>query len=1024
MRPNYFILSILYSAFAILIFTLIPQTAWAVDPSHNINQYGHRAWRVGEAGLTAPPTSFGQTSDGQIWVGTTDGLFRFDGKQFSAWKQPKDMPALGYVNGLLGASNGALYIASQTGVARIFKGTYFHYPKRLGRPGHLVQDGAGRIWVAEINYHGGPALCSVGRSNLHCYGSREGLPCSGNLGLAVASGGDLWVGGQSGICRWRPGRKSRSYSIGERGAPVTDVVFDARHSLWAGVAAGSAFAGLWNFRDDCWHRVKRRYFDSSHLDIWTTFGDRRGSIWFGAAGKGLYRLIDDRIDHFDHTDGLSADTVNWVFEDREGSIWIATTQGVDQFFDQPIIRFTARKNPLSGDAVWLTPSPDGAVLASDHMSSDKMFSDGSVRSIAISKRGNYFHTSFIDAAGRIWIGTETKLLMSDHEGGRVNDETAPFLREGMYVSQMAEDTHHRVWAAGRDWKRPPHGWLWRFESGHLVERIESPADAGHDSIDRIASDFSGGLWVAIDRHGLYHLRHGVFEHVTSVVTGIPITQILPVAPMEAWLSNASGATWLKNGHARVLNSASGLPCDYIYGIAFDTSGNLWLASQCDLVKVSAAELRRWQQEPHYRVHVTAFGAASGYVGSERSRLVKSRDGALWFIGGFATYRVDPANVPVNKLPPNVKMQNIKADQKIYPASSKIILPKLTQKIEIDYSGLSYIQPDLLTFRYILIGYDKSWSYVGNRREAFYNDLPPGNYTFQVSACNKDGFCSEQSASEAIVIPPAWWQTWLFKMFCIFAIVVLVAAMVRWRVVAYTETVRIRFDDRLQERTRVARELHDTLMQTVLASKFLAEGGEAIDSVAEGRATFKRLSNWLACAADEGRTAVESLRASSKEKGELADIFTWTGLQARISQEVEVEVIVTGEVRDMHPLAREEILRIGVEAIRNACVHSGADRVRIDIEYAYGLTLRIRDNGRGIKDDVLKSGSPGHFGLLGMRERAKQIGARLTISSSARGTEIELTAPGNVIFSYRKKLSEYIALFFSILFNKYIISPKL
>ena len=986
-------------ALIIIAMTAFTGVARAVDPGHAISQYGHRIWRVGEAGLTAQPTSFAQTSDGQLWVGTTNGLFRFDGKQFSVWIPPKGAPNFGYIETLLGASNGDLYIASRTGVYRISNGHYFQYPKMLDEPGEFIEDGSGTAWLTDLNYRSGPGLCSVGRTALQCYGPHEGLSCSGNWGLAFGEDHELWVGGNSGICRWRPGQAAQRYPIGEKTAPVTNLFFDAHHSLWASIAIGGATSGLWNFKDGTWRRFNGLNFDSQHLDIWSLLGDRRGSIWIGAAGKGLYRVVDGRVDHFDHTDGLSDDTVGGLFEDREGSIWVATEEGVEQFFDQPITPFTAREGLPHDHALWLASSPDGAVLVSENLSVDKLFPDGSAKSISSASGETGFHFSFVDHLGRAWLGTSTKLLISDGEGSRITNVTDPSLPGGMRVLDMVEDTNHSVWAAGRDWKTPPHGWLWRFEQGRLVQRIESPMEAGHDSIDEIAADSAGGLWVAINRHGLYHLYDGTFRRVTNLAANVQTTQILPVGPGEAWLATASGAVWLKGGSTRVLDAASGLPCDDVFGAASDASGDLWLTTQCDLVKVSAAELHRWREQPGYHVHVSEFGAASGYVGSERSRVMRATDGALWFIGGVPTYRVDPAHIPVNSLEPPLQVQGVQADQRPVSVADQITLPRLTRELEIDYAGLSYLQPDLLTFRYRLLGHDRTWVDAANRRQAFYNDLPPGKYRFQVTACNKDGVCNDKGASISLFIPPAWWQTWWFRALCALSVIAVLAAAIRWRLNAYSKQMRLRFDDRLQERTRVARDLHDTLMQTVLASKMLVDGAADVDSVDKGRAAFEKLSVWLGLAAEEGRAVVDSLRASTAEGRDLAEALELAALEARAGRHnIDTPVLVTGKVRALHPIVRDEVLRIGVEAIRNAFVHSGASHVIVALDYARDLTLRIKDDGQGIDDAVLSSGRSGHFGLVGMRERAELVGATFTITSSPMGTEITLLVPRTVAFN--------------------------
>ena len=567
------------------------------------------------------------------------------------------------------------------------------------------------------------------------------------------------------------------------------------------------------------------------------------------------------------------------------------------------------------------------------------------------------------------------------------------------IWDFAEDGNRDVWAAVQRHGIRSVGWLWRYRAGRLAEQLQSPKEFDRYPIDRIASDLKGGLWVRVYHHGLYDYRDGAFRPVAglSVDVGGSTSQILPVA---GGLATAEGAIWIKQGAIRALGTASGLPCEQLYGVAVDKSGNLWMTTQCDLVEVAAAELVRWQREPGYRVKVTAFGPSSGYVGDRTSRLVTSRDGRLWFVAGFEVYELDPSRIPVNHTPPQVQVQRIEADLQSFPGEGELTLPELTRNLEIDYAALSYLQPDLLRFRYRLAGYDRDWDDVGSRRQAFYNDLPPGRYRFEVAACNKDGVCSARVASTIMLLPPAWWQTWFFRVLCVAILLAMIAAAVYWRFNAYAQSMRVRFDDRLHERTRVARDLHDTLMQTVLASRLLAEGGKMIDTVPASRVAFEKLSDWLGSAVDEGRAAVDSLRASTMGTSNLMEAFELAALDSRASLDMKTESIVTGEARELHPIAREEIYRIGVEAVRNACHHSGASRIIIVLDYAQSLTLLVRDDGLGIAESVLKEGKVGHFGLVGMQERADHIGAKLTISKLAPGTEVRLVVPGNVVFAGR------------------------
>lgn len=1010
----------LFRFFAVVILAasgLRTHAALAVDPAHLITQYGHRKWRVGDAGLDHYPTSVAQTADGQIWIGTDDGLYQFDGRRFFRWKPEHERPAnFGFIQFLYGARNGDLYVGSRSGLFRISHRRYFKYSTPMDMPGPFAEDQAGTVWLAKMGSGRRASVCAIGRTSLRCFGSDKGFQCADNWGLAIRKGVDIWAGGYQGVCHWRPGQTSHVYVLGTTKSPVSGLVLDAHHSLWASVASGGPQTGLWRFDGNAWQRFGTPGLNNRRLNIVTLWTDRRGSVWLGTDEHGLYRIVGGRVDRFDHTDGLTGNSVSYIAEDREGSLWVVTSQGIDQFFDLPLTAFTAREGLTGENATDLVAAPGSGVLISEGTSIDRISGTGVVSMYARIAGDGSVGAIFSDSANKVWFGLRSKLLAFSRARSR------PTIFDGTEnpkgTRQVVEDSHKRIWVAGYDHRSPPRSWLWEYAGEQQVRRIAPPQQKENVSIDRIASDLSGGLWVAITNDAFYHLRDGSFSRVNSLdeEARSRIGSILPVAPGEAWIASGRGAAWLKDGRTRLLDSASGLPCDGVYGLAFDTPGDLWLTTQCDLVEVPTAELDHWRKSPGYRVRPKTFGSAAGYFGDEESRLVRAHDGKMWFPGGGNIYEIDPNHIPFNRLAPPLKIEAVQVDQQSVDVLPRIVLPKLTHELEIDYAALSYRQPDLLRFSYRLGGHEQKWTDVGNRREAYFEDLTPGTYRFEVTACNGDGVCNNRGASISLVVPPAWWQTWWFRLLCVAAAIAAIGAGIRWRLNVYATTMRLRFDDRLDERTRVARDLHDTMMQTVLASKILAEGGQGLESMTEGRALLTRLSDWLGRAADEGRAAVHSLRSSTVEANHLAEAFELATLENRGDDEPKSRIIVVGVVRELHPILRDDIHRIGVEAIRNARAHSGASEINILLDYTHNLTLRIRDDGRGIDENVLRSGKPGHFGLLGMRERAKRIGARLTITSASSGTELLLIVPGRTIYvgepgmirSYFQSLRHYLS----------------
>jgi signal transduction histidine kinase len=361
--------------------------------------------------------------------------------------------------------------------------------------------------------------------------------------------------------------------------------------------------------------------------------------------------------------------------------------------------------------------------------------------------------------------------------------------------------------------------------------------------------------------------------------------------------------------------------------------------------------------------------------------------------------IDPAHLNENTTPPPVQIEEVLADRKSYGDRGGVLLPALTRDIEIDYTALSFAVPQKVRFRYMLEGRDAGWREAGTRRQAFYTDLRPGRYQFRVTASNNDGIWNEKGATLDFLVKAAWYQTAWFRLLCVLCAILFVVLFYRYRVRQIARVLNARFDERLAERTRMARELHDTFVQTIQGSKLVADDAlDRPDDPIQMRHTIEQLSIWLGQAVQEGRAALNSLRNSATKTNDLAAALRRASEVGVVPSSMAVNFTVIGDPGEMHPIVRDEIYRIGYEAIRNACMHSGASKLEIEIRYAEDLVLRVRDNGTGIDPDVADKGKEGHFGLSGMRERAERIGGKLTISSSAQlGTEITLDVPGDIIF---------------------------
>jgi signal transduction histidine kinase len=382
-----------------------------------------------------------------------------------------------------------------------------------------------------------------------------------------------------------------------------------------------------------------------------------------------------------------------------------------------------------------------------------------------------------------------------------------------------------------------------------------------------------------------------------------------------------------------------------------------------------------------------------------SGAIQAEDGTLWFATRNGAVRIDPARISRNPLPPPVSIRSAVADGKRYSVSADPTLPALTKSLKIEYAALSLSIPERVKFRYKLEGWNKEWHDAGTAREAFFTNLAPRKYSFHVTACNNSGVWNETGATFNFTVLPAWYQTDSFLAFGFLVALLIFSTLYRLRLRQVAKAISARFDERLVERTRIAREIHDTFLQTIQGSKLVVDDAldAPTDSVRMQRA-MEQLSVWLGQATEEGRAALRSLRSSATETNDLADAFRRALEECRIQSSIEPSLSIVGRPREMHPIVRDEVYRIGYEAIHNACAHSQGTQLRVELIYATDLSLRIGDNGRGMDRAVADRGKEGHFGLQGMRERAARILSTLRIASFLdSGTEIELIVPGKVIY---------------------------
>jgi signal transduction histidine kinase/ligand-binding sensor domain-containing protein len=1004
--------------------------ALALDPKQRLTQYRHSAWRVQEGAFESAANAIAQTTDGYIWIATDTGLVRFDGVRFRPWTPPADHRLSGTaIVSLLAASDGTLWIGTPAGLLSWKNDRLEEHVS--GRIGAILEDHQRRIWVARSRMlrardlgvptalSGG--LCQVVGDHTGCIGSDDRMRIFTADALAEDVEGNLWIGAPNQLMRLRDGsfdqylRKQLERPPGSLHLPYTQstssIAAAADGSVWAAVPRDTL--GVFRVARGLPARASFRGIDMAAVT--TLFIDRDHSLWMGTRAEGVYRVAGQRVDHFRSEHGLSSNVVNRLFEDREGNIWVATSRGLDCFAESPVVAFSTGNELAAATVQTVLASDDGTVWIGGAGSLDALRGD-TVTSIRMP--GRSLVSLWRDQGGRLWVGSDYGLSVYDHGRFRAIDrpDGSPL---GM-VAAIAEDRDDNVWVSvdvGSERK------LFRIRDLRVQEEF---APDRMPLVRRIAADPTGGIWLGFEDGNLGHYQSGKLEifplpngasatgsHRTNAE--IEYLGLTIDADGSAWVSTWSGLVRWKNHEMKALTAKNGLPCDAIVSAIRDDQATLWLYTKCGFVAVTDAELKQWWQQPDRIVDVRVLDVFDGAVlpaGPRRFQpaVSKSPDGRLWFVNGVVLQMIDPGGLRKNRIPPPVYVEDVRADRKEYAVGGIVRLPARSRDIEIGYSALSFSTPQKVRFRHKLEGRDQEWQDAGSRRQVSYSDLPPRTYRFRVIASNNEGVWNDAGASLDFSIAPAYYQTAWFRTGVVGAVLALVWAIYTFRVRQLAHQFDARLQERVNERTRIARELHDTLLQSFhgVMFRFQAAANVLPDRPLDAKQRLETALQHGSQAIREGRDAVQGLRDSTVITNDLAVALRALGEELAAAEagngadgrSATIEVAIHGAPQALRPIVRDDIYRIVSEALRNAFRHARARRIELEIRYhARQFQLRVRDDGQGIDAGTLDAHRAGHFGLPGMRERAEQIGGHLEVwSEAAMGTEVALTIPGATIYA--------------------------
>ena len=997
--------------------SLLAEPVHALDPNKRISQYMHTSWRIQDGSAPVGIEGIAQTSDGYLWFSSdSQGMYRFDGIRFLPWNLSPNGKKTDSIVKVYGDHAGGLWALGERETVHLKSGVFTsHFDlSGLQQFQQISEDPDGSLWVVRGRTAVADApLCRITDRDVKCFGKSDGVPISPVDSLLSDGKGGFWLGGQTTLVHWHDG-VSDVYRIealksnaGQNG--IAALAYGPHGSLWVGIQAEGPGLGLGQLKEGAVKPFVTPTFNGSKVVVSAMISDRDGNLWVGTAGKGVFLIHGNVVDHYQQTDGLSSDSVLDLFEDREGMVWTVTTNGVDSFRDPSVTTFSTREGLGTDAAVGVLATRDGTIWVANAGSLDQI-KDGTVSSIRTGKGlpGHQVTSLLEDHVGNLWVGVDDGLYL--FKGGRFLRLPEPDHQPLGMVVGMTEDNDGNIWAECLSNPRK----LVRIRDFLVREQFPaSQIPPGHS----LASDPHGGIWIATKKGDIVLFQNGLLK------TEFPLNpggdsfnrQIMARADGSIIAGSVNGLVVWREGKVHRMTTKNGLPCDSVTSFIEDKENRWWLHTGCGVVQFPDSELERWRANPEAIVQARVYDVLDGARpagGPSFNAAAYSSDGRVWFATGFVVEMIDPSRLS-QALPAEPYIESLVADRQQFKATFSLKVPPIPRDLQIDYTSPIFSIPQKIRFRYRLDNYDRDWRDAGTRRQAFYTDLPPGKYSFRVMACNSDGIWNESAAKLDFSVAPAYYQTYWFRTLGVIAFLGLFWAAYQWRVRQLQKQFEMTLDARVGERTRIARDLHDTLLQSFhgLLLRFQTASLLLPERPIEAKERLDSAIDQAAGAITEGRDAVQGLRASTVERNDLALAIRTLGEELENDSSnhrpATFRVAVEGHTRELHPILRDEIYKIAAEALRNAFHHSQAKQVEVELRYDDDqFRLRVRDDGKGIDPAVLCGhGLEGHYGLRGMRERATLIKGKLAVWSEVdSGAEVELRVPANAAYTADRKRS--------------------
>ncbi|MGB8260179.1 MAG: two-component regulator propeller domain-containing protein [Terracidiphilus sp.] len=940
--------------------------------------YTRRVWQGFEGLPEQTVQSFAQTADGYLWIGTTGGLVRFDGDRFTLFDR-QNTPALNEnsIFCLMVSRDGALWIGTEGGgIVRYRDGQFRSWTTHEGLSNDFVraiyQDAAGNIWAGTDN-----GLVQFRGDRFVRVDGTPAIPSISVHSIYQDRAGRIWAGGFQLICI--EGGVARRYSLGPELSQnmIKSIAQTGDGTLWVGTVAGlnAMSAGESRF-----HRVAGI---SSTVRILRQASD--GVLWIGTIGQGVFQWNGGELAHITAPAQLPSNTILNFFEDGEKNFWIGTQTGMIRLSRSPV---SLLPFPTQNDADFGTIYQDRD--GSFWIASARLFHlrEGVIVPETLpGLRGVHVRNVFRDRAGALWAGTDGDGLYRIAGGQTTHIASL----SNNYVRAMVQAADGSLWI-GTD------GGLNHidFNAGRMRLRSYFVSDGlAYPSIRALLVDRRGDLWIGTER-GLSLMHGGKF---------VPIPGANPLAQLKIWAmhEDSSGGLWfgtrdnglyrLRDGHWTHFTVDDGLASNAIYQILEDADGHFWMSGPNGISLLNRHDLDAQSSVPVRHLALTFHsifemeGNTEIYGGTQPSGCIAS-SGDVWFPSSRGAIHVLPLQRSA-LLPPPLHLQAALAGGQPSAATDSIVLAPGNSRLEFTFAPIRLRSQDGLRFHYRLDGFDKDWSTPTAARTADYTNLPPGTYRFRVQVFELGNPDSVTEASMVVIQRPYFYRTWWFIAACLLAIALAVFAAYQYRI----RQVRSKFEAVIEERTRLAREMHDTVIQGCTGVSALIEA-LSMEGTEDREGILAFAGAQLRATIDEAREAIWNIRQSASDVADLGQKIESMTAQLSLEFGTPVSIRMAGAPFPLsHPRAHD-LLMVAREAVFNALHHGNPAHVEVTLTYEGNrLILDIVDDGSGFDADSTEAGGSHHFGLRGMKERIERSGGSFLLRAApGEGVEVQVSLP--------------------------------